>query len=87
MTAPVRVHPLAAAADALARADDGAPAQPGDLALIAAYEQQCQADAGRLLLDGLEWDRIAWLATQCRFCGPEGSTGPDCGDCDGPEVP
>lgn len=64
MTAPVRVHPLAAAADALARADDGAPAQPGDLALIAAYEQQCQADADRLLRDGLEQERAEWLASQ-----------------------
>lgn len=79
-------HVLTAAADALARYDDGAPAKPGDLALIVAYEQQCQADADRLLRDGLERDRAVWLAEQCRYCGPEGSTGPDCGGCDGPEV-
>ncbi|QKW15321.1 hypothetical protein [Verrucosispora sp. NA02020] len=85
MTAPAFALD-AAAADALARYDDGSPTLPGDLALIVAYEQQCQRDADRLLRDGVERERAAWLAGQCRYCGPEGATGPDCGDCDGPEV-
>ncbi|MEV5819230.1 hypothetical protein AB0L22_08655 [Micromonospora haikouensis] len=37
--------------------------------------------------DQYEADRAAELDALCRFCGPEGSTGPDCGTCpNGPAV-
>lgn len=85
------VFDLKAAEAAHGRAEEGADPLPGDTELVAAYDGWLSQ----------EWDRYwepiwradaaaeesAWLAGQCRYCGPEGSTGPDCGDCpEGAEV-
>lgn len=76
---------VADAQDALAAADDGDKELPGDRHLIDAYEGHCQQGSARfwqalwLVEDAAE--RTEWLASQCRYCGPEGATGDDCGDC------
>lgn len=77
------VFDLTAAQNALCRIDDGNPL-PGDHTLAAQYERHCQQSHHHLqaALDRAEHD--AWLAGQCRYCGPDGATG-DCGDCPIPE--
>lgn len=79
-TTPIRFNP-AAAADALARSDEGVTALPGDAALIAAYEGYCQQEYERYEMAA--WaeqnarELADWLATQCGGCEP-GGTGEDC---------
>ena len=84
MTAPV--FDLTAATDALYRSDNGIKAKPGDAQLIAAYDRHLNAAYDRHLRSVEAAEYATWLAQQCAYCGPEGATGPDCGDCDGPAV-
>lgn len=67
---------LSAAADALARRDEGLPL-PGDTALIDAHERACRQrnEVLHAELDAIE--RAEWLATQCGVCDL-GGFGPEC---------
>lgn len=78
MTAPV--FNLDAALDALAAHDDGEKLTPGDAKLVAELDRRLQQEWYEVQRRQDRFEREAWLATQCRFCGPEGATG-DCGDC------
>lgn len=81
MTAPTLTHfNLAAAQEASNRLDDGI-GREGDEALAAQYEAFCQQEQDRFAETQAAAEDARWLAAQCRFCGPEGSSGPDCGDC------
>lgn len=78
MTAPV--FNLDAALDALAASDDGEKLTAGDAKLVAELDQRLQGEWHEYQRRQDRLDYEAWLATQCRYCGPEGATG-DCGDC------
>ncbi|MCW6003936.1 hypothetical protein K1W54_04970 [Micromonospora sp. CPCC 205371] len=71
---------LAAAQEASNRLDDGI-GREGDGALAAQFEGFCQQEQDRFWEAHAAVEDARWLAVQCRFCGPEGSSGPDCGDC------
>lgn len=68
---------LTAAADALARSDEGVDPLPDDPALIAAYEGWCQQEADRYDEAQNARERADWLAQQCPDCH-EGGTGDEC---------
>jgi hypothetical protein len=79
MTAPI-IFDLVAAADALARSDEGVDPLPGDDVLIAAYEGYLQQEHDRFE-DQLREDEYArWLSEQCPAC-EQGATGPVCSGC------
>ncbi len=71
---------MIAAADALARQDDGLPPRPGDAARIAAYEADCQRDQARFELALAARQQAELLAASCPGC-VEGGTGVVCDDC------
>jgi hypothetical protein len=71
---------LAEAQDATNRLDDGI-GLPGDEEKAAQFEAFCQQEQDRFWEQRATEEDAAWLARQCRHCGPEGSSGPDCGDC------
>ncbi|MER7167263.1 hypothetical protein ABT336_14485 [Micromonospora sp. NPDC000207] len=76
-----------AAKDALYRSDNGIKARPGDAALIADYDRFLGAQEYTFWASVDADEYAMWLAEQCRYCGPKGASGPDCGDCpEGAEV-
>lgn len=76
----VTLFDLAEAQDAVNRLDDGI-GLPGDEAKAAQFEAFCQQEQDCYDRQRAAEEDAAWLAGQCRHCGPEGASGPDCGDC------